>query len=116
MVFWLMQGLVRDTSNPPGNAFVLGVFRGKDDLIDATGVDDFCAYELTATDFGLPGRQGIRLPPDVEHRRAPLHHHQRGQGQEGERGERHLCLFMRFDLDDLDDGDCLADPIAWSTR
>ena len=54
-----MQGLVADTDNPPGNALVLSVFRGKDDLIDATGVNDFCAYPLVAADFGLSGNDNF---------------------------------------------------------
>ena len=111
LVFWSMQGLLRNTKNPPGNALVLGVFRGKDDLIDATGVNDFCAYELTAEDFGLPGDNNFDFPQMAS---STEHLYISVNVGKGRNKATSFALVMRFDLDDLVDGDCLVDPVAWS--
>lgn len=111
MVFWLMQGLVADENDPPGNALVLSVFRGKDDLIDATGVNDFCAYPLVASDFGLSDNDNFDFPQMSSTDRYLYISVNVGKGK-GKNTS--YALVMRFSLDDLQDGDCLADPVAWS--
>lgn len=111
MVFWLMQGLVAGTNNPPGNALVLSVFRGKEDLIDASGVDDFCAYPLVASDFGLSGNDNFDFPQMSSTDKYLYVSVNVGKGKN--KGTSY-ALVMRFSLDDLQDGDCLVDPVAWS--
>lgn len=112
LIFWLMQGL--DPGDKTNNAFVLAVFRGKDDLVDAESIADFCAFEINPVDVGLKSKEVFDLP-QMSNTDDHLYitSNVKTGGKEGTSATI-SAVIMRFDLADFETGGCGVDTVSWS--